>query len=248
MSIRVIIIYRIIETIGEHIGAQHALSRAGVDIRVNKASGFGVVIAGIEIVESRFVIVVVATIPERIQSGNMSGVGRTDSIATTIQNGSMTAPRIVGVLRHFVAVAIHNLDNIALTVVDIVIVCYAAAIFVLETIPRAGFIVQIGQPDVAGGIFPDDGAATEGDVVGMPTYCLGSADAAIVVGVSAFDLTIPFVLRQFPSVLPCSPGGGELPSGDVSFSGSYLLKKMLYPSKHRLCDTSAAVRNISETF
>lgn len=68
-------------------------------------------------------VVVVATIAEGVEVGNVGGAGY--SIAAAILDGQGFSPRIVGILRHFVAIAIHNLGDIALTVVNIIICCAA---------------------------------------------------------------------------------------------------------------------------
>ena len=66
MPIRVNTIRRIIVAVCKHIKSGKALPGAGVAIRVDKSADFGVVVAGLEIIETRFGVVIVTTITERV--------------------------------------------------------------------------------------------------------------------------------------------------------------------------------------
>ena len=77
MPNRIIIIYGIIQAIRKHIAALQALSGADEDIRADEPSEFRAVITCVQIVQSRFVIVVVPTVAEGIlcAHGVAAGVG-----------------------------------------------------------------------------------------------------------------------------------------------------------------------------
>ena len=201
MTGRIRTINRIVLAITKHILRSDSCARYEHTIRIDKSAGLGVIVAGLEIVEPGFVIVVIATIAERIEVGNMGGVGRTDGVSAAILDTQRQSPRIVGVLRHLVAVAVHDLGDIALPIIHIVVIGRCAAVFIQETIPGSRLIIQIGQRNIAGGIFPHNGIAAQIDGIGMSTYCFGSADAAIVVGVGKC-LGILGQRSQLATVLP----------------------------------------------
>ena len=72
---KVLALHRIIVTIREHVVTQEALSRGGEGIGADKPADGGVIIAALEVVEARFGIVIVASIPERIDRCEVAGLG-----------------------------------------------------------------------------------------------------------------------------------------------------------------------------
>ena len=49
--------YRIIPTIGKHVIAEDALAGAGIGVGIDESAQFGIVIAGLEVVELGFSVV-----------------------------------------------------------------------------------------------------------------------------------------------------------------------------------------------
>ena len=101
--------YRIIETICKHIVPKDALTGGGVGVGVDEAADCGVVIAGLEVIEPGFFVVVVATIAQGIAL--RQGVG----------SGQDLAVGIVRVGRYYLLIAVQDRQNIALEVGDIVV-------------------------------------------------------------------------------------------------------------------------------
>lgn len=85
-SIYICSIHWIISTVGEHVGAGKPLPSAYVPIGIDKASCFRIVIAGVEIVKTRFGVVVIAAISERIKRSNVSGVGVGNCVSAAVRD------------------------------------------------------------------------------------------------------------------------------------------------------------------
>ena len=66
-------INRIIAAVGKHIIPEEALPGAAVGVRIEEPLDDGVVIAGLEVIEARLLIVVVSSVPERIRVAKASG-------------------------------------------------------------------------------------------------------------------------------------------------------------------------------
>lgn len=73
MAVRITEHDRIIAAIGKEIGAKDFI--VYLPIRIDEAAGFGVIVTGIEIVEIALGIVVIAAVTERIEVGDVGGVG-----------------------------------------------------------------------------------------------------------------------------------------------------------------------------
>ena len=65
MPIRVDAVYRVIVAVSEHIESGKAVTCAGIAIRVDESANFGVIVAGLEVIEAGFGIVIVATIAQK---------------------------------------------------------------------------------------------------------------------------------------------------------------------------------------
>ena len=57
----------IVETVGEHVGANEALARGDVGIGVDEPTGFGVIVPTLQVVEARLVVVDVAAVAQGIE-------------------------------------------------------------------------------------------------------------------------------------------------------------------------------------
>ena len=86
------IAYRIISAIRPHITAENTLTGRHIYVGRDEAADFGVVVAGGEIVEAGFGIVVVAAITERVVCAKCSCQGA--------GGGYQLAPRIVDIFYH----------------------------------------------------------------------------------------------------------------------------------------------------
>lgn len=89
-----------------------------ISIGVDKPTGLGIVVTGLEIVQSGVGIVVISAIAERIEVGYMRGVSRHRYPAAIGDRFGIT-PYIVLVRGYFGPGGVNNLDHIPLTIVDI---------------------------------------------------------------------------------------------------------------------------------
>jgi hypothetical protein len=113
---------RVIVTIRKHICSKKALTCACIVIRVDESVIHRVIIAALQIVESGFRIVVIATVAKRIR------------ICHAASGRQEVAPCVVGVRRCFRTAGRYQLDHIALQIQDIVICGKAAAAIVPDSI------------------------------------------------------------------------------------------------------------------
>ena len=86
-----------------------ALSCGGIAVRIHKSSCSGVVIAGLEVIEAAFGIVIVATVAKRVLLGQRTGGGQDLAVG------------VIGITRHGIAAGVHQSHNIALQIGYIVI-------------------------------------------------------------------------------------------------------------------------------
>ena len=89
--------------------SNQSLAGGGKSICIYKPSCGGVIIAGLEVIEAAFGIVVVSTVAERVLFGQ-STVG-----------GQDLAVGVIGITRHGIAAGVHQAHDITLQVRDIVI-------------------------------------------------------------------------------------------------------------------------------
>ena len=75
IATRISITYRIIEAIGEHVISQNALAGGDEGIGIEEAGEGGVVVAGLEVVKPRFLVVDIASIAEGVMGAEGGGQG-----------------------------------------------------------------------------------------------------------------------------------------------------------------------------
>ena len=94
--------------------AEHALTGGDVDICVDKASGLGVIVAGLEVVERGFGVVNITPVAERV----LSSQGARERAGA----GKLLAPAIVSIFYYGVVAAVNQADDVALPIADIVVI------------------------------------------------------------------------------------------------------------------------------
>ena len=94
--------------------AEHTLTGGDVDICVDKASGLGVIVTGLEVVERGFGVVDIPTVSERV----LSSQGARERAGA----GELPAPAIVSIFYYGVVAAVNQADDIALSVADVVVI------------------------------------------------------------------------------------------------------------------------------
>ena len=57
-------VHRIIPAVGEHIGANNALTGGGIAVGIDESMGYGVVVAGLQVIETCFLVVVLSKQPK----------------------------------------------------------------------------------------------------------------------------------------------------------------------------------------
>ena len=95
--------------------AKHALTGGDVDICVDKASGLGVIVAGLEVVERGFGVVNITPVAERV----LCAQGARERAGA----GKLLAPAIVSIFYYGVVAAVNQADDVALPIADIVVIC-----------------------------------------------------------------------------------------------------------------------------
>ena len=104
------------------------MSCRGVAIRIDESTDCGVIIAGLEVIEAAFGIVIVATVTERILLGQRTGSGQDLAVG------------VVGVTCYGIPAGIHQAHNIALQVGHIII----GGAIDLHSVGLAGRIIEEG--------------------------------------------------------------------------------------------------------
>ena len=104
------------------------LTGGGVAVCIHEPSCGGVIIAGLEVIEAAFGIVVVATVAEWVLLGQRTG------------GGEDLAVGVVGITRHGIAAGVHQAHNIALQVGHIIV----GGPIDLHSIRLAGRIIEEG--------------------------------------------------------------------------------------------------------
>lgn len=94
--------------------AKHALTGGDVDICVDKASGLGVIVAGLEVVERGFGVVNITPVAERV----LCAQGARERAGA----GKLLAPAIVSIFYYGVVAAVNQADDVVLPVTDIVVI------------------------------------------------------------------------------------------------------------------------------
>ena len=94
MTIWVDKVYGIIVAISEHIKSGKSLACACIAIRVDKPANFGVIITALEIIETRFSVVVVTAVAQRINFSHAAGCRNDLAIGVIIVSSDFVAGRI----------------------------------------------------------------------------------------------------------------------------------------------------------
>ena len=110
----------------EHITTKQSLPGGGIAVRIHKPSCGGVIIAGLEVIEAAFGIIVVATVTKRVLFSQ--GAGGCEELAVGV----------VGITRHGIAAGIHQAHDIALQICDVII----GRAIDLHSVGLAGRIVE----------------------------------------------------------------------------------------------------------
>ena len=131
---------RIVSAVGKHIAASQVLSSGCVFVRIDEAADQGIVIAGLEVIETGFGIVIVAAIAQGIDCGHGAGGG----IYLTIG--------VIGIRGHPGSGRIDKVHDITLEIGDVVIGCSVigqgegAAAGVVGKIPGIRTVCLLQQP------------------------------------------------------------------------------------------------------
>ena len=105
---------RIIPTIGIAIVTQYPLAGGQEHVSGDKPAGLRVVVAGLQVVEARLLIVNVPPVAEGVQHAQCGCQGA--------RAAELLSPAVIGVFYHGVPVAVNQLDNVPLAVPQAVIV------------------------------------------------------------------------------------------------------------------------------
>ena len=119
-------VYRIIKAIRKHIDAKDPLSCGGVTVRIHEPSCGGVIIAGLEVIEAAFGIVIVASVAEGVLFGQRTCGSQNFAVG------------VVGITRHGIAAGVHQAHNIALQVGHIII----GGAIDLHSVGLAGVVIE----------------------------------------------------------------------------------------------------------
>ena len=101
--------YGVIAAVGKHVVANKALTGGGVAVRIYEPSCGRVIIAGLEVIEAAFGIVVVATVTERVLVGQFTGSGEEFAVG------------VVGITCYGISAGVHQAHDIALQVGHIIV-------------------------------------------------------------------------------------------------------------------------------
>ena len=142
MTASIIVVYRIIKAIGEHIMAQQALPGRHIGVGVDKAAQLGIVIAGLKIIERGVGVVVVASIAQ--------GVIYTKGAGKCTSGGQRLAVGAIGVADNRGTRSVYDVQYIALEIGDVVV----QSTVVLDGIGRTHGIVEEVQGVTAPGFPP----------------------------------------------------------------------------------------------
>ena len=153
-------IYRIIITIGKHISAQEALAGTAIGVGVYESGDSGVIIAGLEVIEASLIIVIIASIADWVDMGNVIRVSlqRQDCAGRAFYRSHFTPGVILvggdqgGIVGLGRAIIVASVDrhHIALQVLGVIVMgesglpgvfhpyAYNRALFIVQEHQRAG--------------------------------------------------------------------------------------------------------------
>lgn len=93
---------------------EHALTGGDIDVCVDKTSGLGVIISGLEVVERGFGVVDIPPVAERV----LCAQGARERAGA----GKLLAPAIVSIFYYGIVAAVNEADDVALPIADIVVI------------------------------------------------------------------------------------------------------------------------------
>ena len=121
-------INRVVSTVREHIATQKApCIRRSICIRIDEPAVGKVVVPALEVVETRFAVVIIATVAQRVDVPDEAGLR---NLRTFVIVHGIVAPRAVVVGRGEGAVRVQQRDDIALRVEDVVVELRCLAVLV----------------------------------------------------------------------------------------------------------------------
>ena len=168
-----------------------------------EAANTGIIVSALQIVQPCFGIVVVTTIAERIEVGNMGGR------AAVVVSSSKVTPGVIGIGDQLIAILViygHNVTlQILLEPVDIILPVEMAVVMILHTNGCSIGIVDI-QHKMLAPLLGHDLIAVEDIPVCLTVDRLAGADALIVVG-EGQCVPVSFCLRQPTAIFLGSSGG-----------------------------------------
>ena len=171
---------RIILTIREHIGAEETVGIGGSEgVGVNEPAVRKVVVPALEVVETRFAVVVVTTVAQGV---DVPDEGRIRGLFAVSTMHGIVAPRAVVVRRDERAGGIQKGNDIALRVEDVVVELRCLAVLV-DHGERLVAVVVHELEGLAAPSLPHDLAGERGVIVRRAVDRLTGADAGHVVGV-----------------------------------------------------------------
>ncbi len=106
-------IYRIVPTIRKCVVSQHTLAGGEVDVCGDEAAELGVIVPALEVVPTRFGIVDIPPITERVV--------KPDRVCQGARCGNQLAPTIVGILYNGTAASVNKRNDIVLRIPEVVV-------------------------------------------------------------------------------------------------------------------------------
>ena len=186
LTCRVTLVHRVIFAICEHVGAQEAgRIRRCVAIGIYEAADLGIVVARLEVVETRLGVVIIPTVAERVNVRQRSAAAY------------YLAPGIVGIACDSVAAAVDYTDNVALRVEDVVV----QRIIVLHR-QRLVVLVVDEVDGLAAARLTGHKAAEGREIIRRRPHGLAAANARHIVGI-AYIRAADLGRRQSASLRPC---------------------------------------------
>ncbi len=119
----------IISAVGKRIIPQEALTSAYITIHIDKSTDSSIIVAGLEVVEAGFIIVVITAITDRVHFRHIAG------------GAGEFAVGVVFVRGYLIAAFVHHVHHVALQVCDIVINLRCGRTFLINECIRQTCVV-----------------------------------------------------------------------------------------------------------
>ena len=103
--------YGVVPAICKHIPAENALPCKSIAIRIDKPTGFGVIVSALEVVQPRLRVIDIPAVAEGVEFAQCVGHGA--------GGGQRITPGIVGVRHHLRAAAVDQPGHIALRILQV---------------------------------------------------------------------------------------------------------------------------------